>query len=88
MIIKKKCLPEFFEKIISGEKKFEVRLADFECQVGDVLLLEEWDPETKQYTGRILSRKITYVLKTKRIYFYDPDDVERYGYQIMSLHEV
>jgi len=28
-IIKKKCWPEFFEKFISGERTFELRLADF-----------------------------------------------------------
>jgi len=87
MIIRKKCWPEFFEKINSGEKKFEVRLADFECKVGDTLLLEEWNPETKRYTGRILSRKITYVARTKYFTFWPIDDIRKYGYQIMSLEE-
>lgn len=84
-IIRKKCWPEYFEKVKSGEKKFEVRLADFHCEVGDTLILEEWDPETQRYTGRILSKRITYFLKTKEPEFYHKRDIEIYGYLIMSF---
>ena len=88
MIIKRKCWPEFFEKVKSGQKKFEIRLANFECKVGDILLLEEWDPATRQYTGRTLSRKITCVVKTKDLDFWSEEAVQKDGYQIMSLDEV
>ena len=40
-IVYKKVWPEFFEKIISGKKKFELRLADFEINEGDTLVLDE-----------------------------------------------
>jgi len=85
MIIKKKIWPEFFDKIESGEKKFDVRLADFECNKGDILVLEEWNPKTKQYTGRKIEKKITYVVKTKDFKFWSEEEIERYGYMIMSL---
>ena len=45
--IKKKTWPEYFEAILSGKKKFDMRLADFDIQEGDTLLLEEWDPKNK-----------------------------------------
>ena len=48
-IIHKKVWPEFFEKIISGKKKFELRLADFEINEGDILVLEEWDKDKKDF---------------------------------------
>ena len=51
-VIKKKIWPEFFELVESGKKKFELRLNDFDIEEGDVLVLEEWDPKTKEYTGR------------------------------------
>lgn len=85
MIIKKKCWPDFFDKIKSGEKKFDARLDDFECREGDVLVLEEWDPETKKYTGRKIEKKITYVAKTKNFKYWSDEEVEKYGYIIMSL---
>ena len=67
MIIEKKVWPEFFTKLQSGDKTFELRLADFDCNPGDTLLLKEWDPATKEYTGRTIEKAVTYVLKTKSI---------------------
>ena len=67
MIIKKKCWSEMFEVVLSGKKKFDLRLADFDCKEGDILVLEEWNPETKQYTGRKTEKKIGYVFKTNHI---------------------
>ena len=63
MIIKKKTWPKIFEDVLSGRKKFDLRLADFDISEGDTLILEEWDPETKGYTGRKLEKKVGYILK-------------------------
>ncbi len=85
MKIEKKIWPAYFDKIMSGEKTFELRLADWECNPGDTLLLREWDPETKQYTGREIEKTVTYVLKTKDVTLFPKEDVEKYGYQIISI---
>jgi ribosomal protein S17 len=85
MKIKKKTWPELFQKILDGEKKFELRLADFKCEPGDTLVLEEWDPKTQKYTGRKLEKKVTYVLKTKDIKFWPKKDIKKYGFQVISL---
>jgi hypothetical protein len=85
MKIEKKIWPEFFEKVKSGEKTFEVRLADFPCNVGDVLQLREWDPKTMKYTGRKLEKKVTYVVKTNDLKFWPPKDIEKYGFQILAI---
>ncbi|MEO8637775.1 MAG: DUF3850 domain-containing protein [Candidatus Taylorbacteria bacterium] len=62
-IVKKKIHSDFFELIAVGKKKFELRVADFDVKEGDTLLLEEWNPKTKKYTGRTLEKKVTYILK-------------------------
>jgi hypothetical protein len=65
-IIRRKIWPEFFKPVDSGEKPFEVRNDDRDeehFQVGDTLQLEEWDPATQQYTGKVLRRIISYVLE-------------------------
>jgi hypothetical protein len=49
------------------------------------LVLKEWNPETKEYTGRQIDKKITYVLRTKDINFWDPKEVEEFGYQIIGI---
>ena len=85
MRIEKKVLPQSFQKILDGDKKYELRLADWDCQAGDVLVLKEWNPEAKDYTGRILEKEITYILKTKDMNFWSEEAVEQYGYQIISF---
>ena len=83
--IEKKVWPEYFERIFIGDKTFELRLADFECVPGDTLVLKEWDHLNKKYTGRQIEKKVTYVLKTKEIQFWPKEEVEKHGYQIISL---
>ena len=85
MKIEKKVWPKYFQEITDGVKKFELRLDDFECHQGDELLLKEWDPETKEYTGREMTKKVTYLLKTKDLKFWSKEDVDRYGFQIISF---
>ncbi len=83
--IHKKVLREYFEDIISGKKKFELRLADFEIHEGDTLVLEEWNADKKEYTGRKIEVVATYIIKTKDKTFWPPDDVLRYGFQIIQF---
>ena len=85
-IIKKKIWPEYFEAIVSGKKKFELRLNDFDVSEGDTLLLEEWDPKTQKYTGRKIEKKVTYVAKlTIDKLFWPKKDIEEKGIQIISI---
>ncbi|MBI4359269.1 MAG: DUF3850 domain-containing protein [Candidatus Nealsonbacteria bacterium] len=62
-IIKKKSWPKIFSLMKSGKKKFDVRVADFKVKERDTLILEEYDPKKKKYTGRRLSKKVKYVMK-------------------------
>jgi len=85
MRIKKKTWKEGFEKILSGEKTFDARLADFKCKKGDVLVLEEYDPVKKKYTGRKIEKKITFVLNTNEQKYWSNSDIKKYGLQIMAF---
>lgn len=86
MIIKKKIWPEYFDAVSFGKKKYELRLADFEIGEGDVLFLEEWNPETKEYTGRSMEKKVTYVGKFKMDQLFWPEEeIKEKGIQIISL---
>ena len=85
MEIRKKVWPEYFEKILSGEKKFELRLADFDINNGDILVLEEYNPETKRYTGRIIKKKVSSVIKFNPTKMYDINDITKFGFYIISI---
>ena len=85
MIIKKKITPEYFELVSSGKKKFELRLNDFDIQEGDALVLEEWDPETKEYTGRSIERRVGYVLKFDLNKFGHEKEIKEKGLLVIQL---
>lgn len=62
--------PEVFVASMRGDKTFEIRLNDRDFQEGDLLVLRETEYTGHQmregkplsYTGRALSRFVTYVL--------------------------
>lgn len=83
--IKKKIWPEYFELVSSGKKKFELRLADFDIQEGDTLLLEEWDPKTKEYTGRTIEKKVSFLLKFKLDDFGQEQEIKDKGLLVIQL---
>lgn len=84
--IEKKVWPKYFQAIIDGKKKFELRLAGFQCEEGDLLVLKEWDPNTKEFTGRQVEKKVTYVVKTKDQQFWSEEEVSKHGYQIIAFN--
>ena len=88
-IIKKKTWPDYFEKVKSGVKSgvknFDLRIADFDIKEGDTLILEEWSPEINDYTGRKIAKEVTFVLKTKDAEFWKQEDIDKYGFQVISF---
>ena len=67
-----KTWPEYFYDVEKGVKPFEVRVNDRNFQMGDTLILKEFDPEREKrngngYTGRELTRIVTYILQGERI---------------------
>ena len=84
-IIKKKISPKYFELISSGKKRFELRLADFDIQEGDTLILEEWNPETKEYTGRTIEKKVEYIFKFSLDDFGQKQAIEEKGLYVIQL---
>lgn len=86
MRIEKKVQPPYFQDILDGKKNFELRLNRFKCKEGDTLVLREWDPKTRKYTGRVVEKKISYVLKTKDCEkFWPKEEIEKYGYQVIGF---
>ncbi|CAO0822454.1 putative DUF3850 domain-containing protein [Desulfarculales bacterium] len=68
--------PEFFVHTLSGRKKFQLRLNDRDFQVGDELLIKEWDnkgeygspaekTEPVGYTGRAVVLRVDYIMRSE-----------------------
>jgi hypothetical protein len=52
-----------FVPMFSGEKKFDLRNDDRNFQVGDMVLLQEYDGLMREYTGRELLATIAYITR-------------------------
>ncbi|MFC1600663.1 DUF3850 domain-containing protein [Patescibacteria group bacterium] len=84
--IEKKTWPDLFRKVKDGKKNFDIRLNDFECEVGDILILREWDPKTKKYTGNFLEKRIEFLITTKKLEkFWSKEDTEKHGYRVIGF---
>lgn len=57
-----KCWPRYFEAMVAGNKRFELRRNDRGFEVGDTLYFREWDPKAHRYTGRVAWYRVTYLL--------------------------
>lgn len=86
-IIEKKTWPEVFERVLSGEKKFDLRVADFDIQRGDELVLEEWDPVIKEFTGRSIFKRVDYVGTFSLDSFGQREFIEKHGMYIITLED-
>lgn len=59
-VVRKKILPEYFAAVKAREKNFELRKDEDDIQVGDLLILQEWNGH---YTAPVVRRYVKYVLR-------------------------
>jgi len=84
MEVKLKTYSKSFQKILDGEKKFELRLGDKKIEKGDTLILVEID-ENRNFTGREIRKEITYTARTKNIDYWSKEDIDKEGFVIASF---
>ena len=77
-----KILPEYFEPVLTGDKTFELRMDDRNFQVGDILVLKEWDSYKQSFTSRETKRVVKYKYTGK-----DSFGLSK-GFCILALGEV
>lgn len=70
-----KTCKEYFQQSLDGIKPFEIRLDDRGYKAGDVVVLAEYDNETRKYTDRYISGTIGAVT----------DFAQKPGYVVFSI---
>lgn len=85
MEIHKKTWPKSFQEIVDGKKKFDLRLADFELHEGDILILEEYEPKTKKYTGRSIKKKVKSLAKFNPAEAHSLEDIKKFGFYEIEM---
>lgn len=75
-----KCHPKYFERVLNGSKPFEIRKNDRDFQVGDVILLKEYDPEhgwPDHGSYNTIEKRITYIT----------DYMQKHNYVVLGLED-
>lgn len=74
---KLKIWPVFFIAVINGKKLFEIRKMDRDYQVGDEILLQEFNHHESRLTGRECLVRISYIYKS--------NDYLKEGYGVLAI---
>lgn len=82
---KLKCWPEFFEAVRTGRKRFEMRYDDRGYAVGDMLFLQEWDPQTEKYSGDACNAEVLYLVRGHEVDGFGLDP--RWVIMSIAVHE-
>lgn len=85
--IEKKVWPKYFQLMEDGEKNVDLRLADFDVSVGDEIRFNEYDPVSKQYSGRALIKKVSHVNKVRLDIFHSREEIDQWGHWIIEFEE-
>ena len=75
---------EIFEKVKSGEKKFDIRLGNKEINEGDELIIIQRDSKGNPTKNKII-KKARYVEYTKRLHYWSNDEINKFGFKIIQL---
>jgi hypothetical protein len=94
MIHELKIWPRFFGEVLAGVKKYEIRKNDRDYKAGDLLLFHEWNPETKEYTGRSCEATIVHItyghdlvpsaLSGAPLYSWFPSEICVFGIEVLA----
>lgn len=83
-IIYKKIWPDKFD----GDKdlSLDFRLADFDLQVGNKIVFQEWNPKTKQYTGREYTKVVKQLIPCESpTRYWTKKALEKHGLYLMEF---
>ncbi len=84
----KKVQSKYFKAVKEGRKPFEVRLADFACKEGDVLILKEQKDGTDELTGREEALEVLFKFNTKEMEkFHTKEEIKKYGFVILGIRK-
>jgi len=78
-----KTINPFFTAVWEEGKLFELRLDDRSYEVGDRVLLLEYDKEQNEFSGRAICATISYILRATDL----PEGLKK-GYVIFMLENV
>lgn len=77
-----KCVDPYFTDVWEGRKTFEIRRNDRDYQIGDVVILQRYDPRLSTWLSGVIVAKVGYVLEHAEAF-----GVAK-GYVVLSLYGI
>ena len=77
----------FFDAIKRGDKLHDLRLNDRDYRVGDMLILERYDPFKGEYTGQVHPVEVSFITSSQYPCAFSSSVLPK-DYVILSLHKV
>jgi len=85
-VIIKKIWSDKFD--LDKELTLDFRLADFDLEVGDKIIFKEWDPKTKEFTGREYTKIVKQLIKSESpTRYWKPEEMEKHGMWLIEWEE-
>lgn len=81
-----KIWPEYYKEVIEGRKKAEVRVNDRNFQVGDTLVLQEYNPNRDYYTGNMVTVNVTHIFELNRVLIVQEKIIVLLSIEILKIH--
>ncbi len=82
IIVKKIWLDKFD---IDKKLNIDFRLADFELEKGDMIIFKEWNPETREFTGREYKKTVKNVVKSESpTRYWKQQEMEKHGMYLIQ----
>ncbi len=85
---KVKSWVHLYQAFIRGEKTHDMRVMDRNYQVGDFLILQEYDKQCERYTGRESKALITYITSDEHVACAFSPTALMTGYAILSIRKL
>ena len=83
-----KSWTHLFAAFLRGIKTHDMRIMDRPYEVGDTLVLREYDKQTETYTGRAARAEITYITSRDHVPCAFSTSALRENYAILSIRKI
>lgn len=80
-----KIWPEYYKEVVEGRKKAEVRVNDRNFQVGDILVLQEYNSVKDYLTCNMVTVNVTHILDLNRLLFLE-EKIVVLSIEIVKIH--
>jgi hypothetical protein len=82
----KKIWPDKFD--LDKGLNLDFRLGDFDLEAGDRIIFREWNPDTKEFTGREYTKIVKQAIKSESpARYWTPEQMKEHGMWLLEYED-